>query len=316
MMFVEFCCFYKGEVMLKRLKSRFMEVLKTETEKITKKEVNEKDLLDILWEIELVLLENNVSEEACEYLTNQVKKKLVGKKVSRLNLKDEVLIEFKSAIKDLLYFSKCNFDFLDKIRNSKKNPFLVIFLGFNGTGKTTTMSKIANLLMKSNLSVVFAAADTFRHASIEQLEEHGKNLGVRVIKHKYGSDPAAVIFDAVNYARSKSIDVVLADTAGRTHIDKNLMEELKKIVRVNKPDMKILVIDSTSGNDVVEQARKFNEINIDGVILTKWDVDKKGGTAISVAYAIKKPILFLGTGQNYEDIEPFDIEKYLSEILI
>jgi len=205
---------------------------------------------------------------------------------------------------------------LDKIKNSEKRPFLIIFLGFNGTGKTTTMAKIANLLIKNDLSVVFAAADTFRHASIEQLEEHGKNLGVKVIKHKYGSDPAAVIFDAVNYAKSKSIDVVLADTAGRTHIDKNLMEELKKIVRVNKPDMKILVIDSTSGNDVVEQARRFNEVNVDAVILTKWDVDEKGGTAISVAYAIKKPIIFLGTGQSYEDLKPFNVDEYLSEILI
>jgi len=305
-----------GEQMFKKLKSRVINVLKSETEKITKKELNEEDLSDILWELELALLENNVSEEACEYIMERVKNNLVGKKVSRLCIKEEVLKEFKLAIKALFNSSDLNFDLLEKIKTSEKRPFLIIFLGFNGTGKTTTMAKIANLLMKNGLSVVFAAADTFRHASIEQLEEHGKNLGVKVIKHKYGSDPAAVIFDAINYAKSKSIDVVLADTAGRTHIDKNLMEELKKIVRVNKPDMKILVVDSTSGNDVVEQARRFNEVNIDAVILTKWDVDEKGGTAISVAYAIKKPIIFLGTGQAYEDLKPFDVNEYLSEILI
>jgi fused signal recognition particle receptor len=162
---------------------------------------------------------------------------------------------------------------------------------------------------------VFAAADTFRAASLEQLEEHAKKIGVRVIKHKYGADPAAVAFDAIAYAKANSIDFVLIDSAGRAHTNRNLMDQMKKIVKVNNPDAKILVIDSLTGNDAVLQARMFNEIGVDGVIFTKVDVNEKGGAILSVTHELKKPIMFLGLGQEYKDFERFEKEKFVNNLL-
>ena len=201
-------------------------------------------------------------------------------------------------------------------RIKTKKPFLIVFVGFNGSGKTTTIARIANLLKKKNISSVFAAADSWRAAAIEQIQEHGDNLGITVIKHKYGADPAAVVFDAVKHAKSKGIDVVLADTAGRTHTNVNLMEELKKIVRVNKPDMKILVLDSLTGNDIYDQSKLFDEaIGIDGMILTKTDIYEKGGAALAASHTINKPILYMGVGQGYDDLEKFDKKKIIKTLL-
>jgi fused signal recognition particle receptor len=166
---------------------------------------------------------------------------------------------------------------------------------------------MARLLMDNNLSVILAAADTFRAAAIDQLQYHGDKLGIKVIKQDYGSDPAAVAYDAVKHAKSKGTDVVLIDTAGRIHSNINLTDEMKKIVRVSQPDLKIFVGESITGNDCVEQAKKFNEaIGIDAIILSKADIDEKGGAAISVSYVTKKPILYIGTGQEYTDIKVFD----------
>jgi len=163
---------------------------------------------------------------------------------------------------------------------------------------------------------VFAAGDSFRAASIEQLEEHGRKLSINVIKHKYGADSAAVIFDAKKHAESRKIDVVLADTAGRTHVNKNLMDELNKVVRVNKPDLKILIIDSLVGNDAVPQAKMFDEgVGVDAVMFTKVDVNEKGGCILSVAHTLKKPILFLGFGQKYSDIKTFKPEEFIENII-
>jgi len=169
--------------------------------------------------------------------------------------------------------------------------------------------------MEKGYACVFAAADTFRAAAEEQLEEHAKKLGVKVIKHRYGADPAAVVFDAVKHAKAKGIDFVLADTAGRTHTDRNLMEEMEKIIRVNKPDLKILVVDSLTGNDAVPQAREFGKLGIDAVIFTKVDVNEKGGAILSVTHELKKPILFLGLGQGYENLEKFVAEKFVDNLL-
>ena len=179
---------------------------------------------------------------------------------------------------------------------------------------TTNLAKLAHRLKK--YKPVLAAGDTFRAASIEQLEEHGKRLGVDVVKHRYGADSAAVIFDAMRHASAKGSKLVLADTAGRSHINTNLMDELKKVCRVNKPDLKVLVLDALTGNDIYEQARLFNEsVGVDAIILTKTDVYEKGGAALSAAYTIKKPILFLGSGQNYDDLVEFDAEKIVKNLL-
>jgi len=191
-----------------------------------------------------------------------------------------------------------------------------MFLGFNGSGKTTTIAKVAKLLIKGKHRPVLAAADTFRAASIEQLEFHGDKLGIGVIKQKYGADPAAVVFDARKHAESSGLDVVLVDTAGRMHTNVNLMDELKKIARVNSPDLKILIVDSLTGNDVVEQVRMFDAgVGIDGMILTKMDVNEKGGSVMSACYVSKKPVMFIGTGQGYDDIEEFDPKKFVSKLL-
>ena len=190
--------------------------------------------------------------------------------------------------------------------NKKNGIYTIIFVGINGSGKTTTIAKVAHLLKKNKISCVIAAGDTFRAASIEQLEKHAENLDVPIIKQKYGSDPAAVAFDAKKYAEAHKIKVVLIDTAGRMYTKANLIKEMEKIVRVSQPDLKLFIGESITGNDATEQARTFNEaIDIDGIVLTKADVDEKAGTILSVSYVTKKPIFFLGTGQNYSDLMPF-----------
>ena len=205
-------------------------------------------------------------------------------------------------------------DFLKTVK--EKKPFKILFLGPNGAGKTTSMAKITKFLQDNNLKVIWAASDTFRAASIEQLEKHAEKLGVRVVKHNYGADPAAVAFDAVKAAEAKGIDAVLIDSAGRQETNKNLMEELKKIVRVIKPDLKIYVGESFTGQALLQQAEEYDKaIGIDGFILTKIDCDAKGGTTISLLYKLKKPVLFVGTGQEYKDLEKFRPEFVLDKIL-
>ena len=184
-----------------------------------------------------------------------------------------------------------------------------MFVGVNGTGKTTAIARIVHRLKGMNKSSVIAASDTFRAGAIEQLEKHAARLGVKLIKHKAGSDPAAIAYDAVEHAKARKKDVVLIDTAGRMQTNINLMDEMKKIKRVAKPDMIIFVGDSLAGNDAIDQAIKFNEaVEIDAAILTKIDADAKGGAALSIAHAVGKPILFVGIGQDYEDLVPFDPE--------
>ncbi len=287
-------------------------VVKKIVKKVSKKiEISEEDINSVLWDVQLSLLQADVALRTAEELCESVKKELVGKKIEKNRVEEAVVASFKHAIRKLAALKAPD---LEKLIKAKK-PFLIVFLGFNGSGKTTTIAKIAYLLKNKGFSVVLAAADTFRAASIEQLEEHGRKLGVKVIKHGYGADPAAVVFDAVKHARARGIDVVLADTAGRAHTNAALMEELKKIVRVNKPDFKILVLDALTGNDIVEQAKMFDEaLNVDAIVFTKVDVCEKGGSILSALHAIKKPVLFLGTGQSYEDLERFDAEKFAEEL--
>lgn len=283
-------------------------------EKLTTKEISEKDLQPLLEELEYDLIESDCSYDVTQTIINEIKKNLIGKRLKRREIEDRIKSSIKDAIKKILEINKI--DLIDLVKKKKEKPFKIIFFGFNGTGKTTTMAKIAHLLKKNGLKVVFAAGDTFRAASIEQLEEHAKNLDVPVIKHDYGADPAAVIFDAIKYAEKHGIDVVLADTAGRAHTDENLMKELEKIVRVSKPDLKILVLDSLTGSDVLNQFEYFDKVaDIDAVIFTKMDVNEKGGNVLSIAYKFKKPILFFGTGQGYEDLIEYDPDTILKNLL-
>ena len=212
-------------------------------------------------------------------------------------------------------FETSTIDLIEEIKNKKEKPYIIAFFGINGSGKTTSIAKLANMLKEEKISCVLAASDTFRAASIEQLQQHADKLGIKMIKHDYGSDPAAVAFDAIKHAKAKSIDVVLIDTAGRMHSNTNLIDEMKKIIRVAKPDLKIFVGESITGNDCVEQAKTFNEaVGIDGIILAKADIDEKGGAAVSVSYVTKKPILFLGTGQKYGDLQVFNSEVVMKSL--
>ena len=287
-------------------------ILSKITGTFTEKTLSDDFLKDVLWDLELALLENNVAQNVSENIITDIKESLSGKSVKKKEAQEIIQNTLKSNILGVLDLPKIDIE--AKIKEKKGEPLLITLIGFNGAGKTTTSAKLAHYFMKNKHSCVFAAADSFRVAAIEQLEEHAKKLGVKIIKHNYGADPAAVIFDAVAHAKAKHIDVVIADTAGRVHTDKNLLAELEKIVRVNKPDLKFLVVEAVSGNDVVEQARIFDSVGIDGVVLTKWDVDEKGGAALSLCHTLKKPIVFLGTGQEYDDFVEFDAKEVLKSV--
>lgn len=276
------------------------------------KKLNEEKLENFLWDLEIALMEADVAVDVIEKIKDDVKKELVGKKVKlRANIGNIVERTLKKSIKEVL--SK-NFDFDEFIKNSPR-PTVIMFVGVNGTGKTTVIAKIAKYLKDRGYSVVLAAADTFRAGAIEQLDIHAKNIGVKIIKHKAGGDPAAVCYDAIQHAKAKKRDFVLIDTAGRMQTNRNLMDEMKKIKRVAKPHMIIFVGDSLAGNDAIEQARKFEEaVGIDAIILTKIDADAKGGAALSIAYEINKPIIFVGTGQGYDDLMKFDVNWFVDRI--
>lgn len=272
--------------------------------------LSEQDFDEIFENLELSLLENNVALEATEAIKKQLKEELLGKEIKKENLEKEIKQALKNAIENILIEPD---DLISLVK--EKQPFVIVFFGINGSGKTTSVAKIANLLLKNKISCVLAASDTFRAASIEQLQEHASRLKVKLIKHDYGADPAAVAFDAIKHAKAHNIQVVLIDTAGRMHTKENLLSEMEKICRVTDPDLKIFVAESIAGNDAIQQAKNFDKaVGIDGSILTKADVDEKGGTAISISYATKKPILFLGTGQKYEDLELFNKGKFIKNL--
>ncbi len=294
----------------KEEKKGFFERLK---QTVTSSKIDSNKFEDLFQELELALLENNVALEVIDRIKEDLKSKLVDKPLKRSAIASIIKQSLKESIEDIL--SQEPIDLIKLIKEKKEKPFVIVFLGVNGSGKTTSLAKVANYLKNNKISCVIAAADTWRAASLQQLEEHGKNLGIKVIKHDYGSDPAAVTFDSVKHAKAAKIDAVLVDTAGRQHSNQNLMEEMKKIIRVNTPDLKIFVGESITGNDAVTQSQEFNDsIGIDGIILTKSDVDEKGGAIISVSYITKKPILFLGLGQEYKDLQIFDKEKIIKTL--
>ncbi len=285
---------------------------------ITKKKIkiSEKEFEVYKEELEMLLLENNVAFEISEKIIEKLREKIIGKEFLKREAESEINDFLKEIIKEILVNP---FDIVKRIKNKKENnpkePYVIMFCGINGSGKTTSVAKISEMLKNENISSVMVAGDTFRAASIEQLKKHGERLSVKVISHDYGTDPASVGFDAKKYAEKHKIDCVLIDTAGRMHTDKNLLKELEKISRVCNPDLKIFVGESITGNDAVEQAKTFNwHLGIDGSILTKADIDEKGGTALSIGFMTQKPILFLGTGQEYDKIEPFNKKSFIEKL--
>jgi fused signal recognition particle receptor len=286
------------------------------TSKIKKIKISEETFKIYSEELEMLLLENNVALEVSEKIIKELGEKIVGKEFLKKEVESEIRDSLKEIITEILVEP---YDLIEKIKEKgegqTKEPFVILFCGINGTGKTTTIAKIASFLKEKKIPAVLAAADTFRAASIEQIKIHADKIGVKVIAHDYGSDPASVGFDSIQYAKKNFIPVVLIDTAGRMHTAKNLMSQIEKISKVCKPDIKLFIGESIAGNDSIEQVKSFDwAIGIDGIILTKADVDEKGGTALSLGYVTKKPILFLGTGQDYDEIEVFDKEKFLKEL--
>ncbi len=292
--------------------------LDTAVTKATTKELNEKNLADAVWELQLVLIQNDVAVEVAEHICNLTKKKLLGKRTGRL---ENVKKLFKTALFESIIevlTPTHHLDLVQAVQEKKEEgePLSIMFLGVNGTGKTTTLAKIAHMYKENGYSIVIAACDTFRAGSIEQLSRHAERLGIKVIRQDYGHDAAAIAYDAINHARARHIDVVLIDTAGRMQTNKNLLEEMKKIVRVAKPDVKLFIGDALAGNDALSQAKEFNDaVSIDGAILTKVDADPSGGTALSVTYVTGAPVIYVGVGQGYTDIQKFDPEWFAHRII-
>ena len=285
--------------------------LKNTFSKITAKVKREAGKVNIIKTIESSKLKKLSNDFEDELLSNNIAYGVVSEildAVKNSNAKN-LKVDLKNKLKEILSSDKLNIF-------EEKNPTIIILIGVNGAGKTTTLAKLAQKIKNNKKKCVIAAGDTFRAAAIEQLEQHGKNLDVKVISHNYGSDSAAVAFDAVEHAKSKKLDYVLIDTAGRNHANEDLMRELEKVKRVVKPHYTILVVDSLTGNDAVNQAKLFDaKIGVDGIILTKTDADERGGAIISVAHESGKPILFLGNGQGYNDLEEFDADKILNQII-
>jgi fused signal recognition particle receptor len=302
------------EAMFEKLKSGFKGLVN----KVTTTELKTENLNPILSEFKMSLCENDVAYPVAEKISDDLEKRLVGVQVKRLEDRRKIVDEnLRQVLLDVMLTNK-SIDLLKMAeeKRKKKEPFVLMFVGINGTGKTTTIAKVAHFLREKSYSIVLAGADTYRAGSIEQLEEHGKRLGIRVIKSNYGGDPAAVAYDAVNHAKAHGINIVLIDTAGRMQTNQNLMNELVKVKRVIGPDLTIFTVDSLIGNDAVQQAEEFNKaVGIDATILTKVDADVKGGSALSVTYVTQKPILFIGVGQAYKDLELFNPEKFVNMVL-
>lgn len=283
-----------------------------------KKTLTEEKLESALSELNLLLISNDVAIETADIICSKINNSLKDLPVGVFSSKQKILFEnLKNIVTEILTPEK-EIDVISDIRSKNANgvPYVILFLGVNGTGKTTTIAKFAHFLKKNGISSVMAAADTFRAAAIEQLSYHAEKVGIRIIKHEYKSDPASVAFDAIQHAKAKNVEVVLIDTAGRQVTNKNLMIEMQKIVRVAQPDLIVFVGDSLAGNDALNQAKEFNKhIGIDVNILTKIDADAKGGAALSISYETKKPIIFIGMGQGYDDLIPFNKEFFISSIL-
>jgi fused signal recognition particle receptor len=300
--------------MFDKLKKAFSRAAKG----VAQKELTEKVLDDVLLDLQIALLESDVAQEVVDDVSAKLKKELLGLKLEKDQEATEIVqSKLRMAVAEI--FARTNtFDLIEKIKREKAakgGPFVIVFLGINGTGKTTTVAKIANLLRKAGFSVVVAAGDTHRAGAIEQLEQHTNRLSLKIVKQRYGADPSSVGRDAYDHAKKNHIDVVLMDTAGRMQTSKNLMDEMGKIVRVVKPDVKLFIGDALAGNDTINQAREFFQYtNFDGAILTKVDADAKGGSAISIAHITSRPIVYIGMGQGYDDIIPFDSDKFIESL--
>jgi fused signal recognition particle receptor len=292
--------------------------LKGIVDKISKTGLTEKDIESLINELQMQLIGNDVSVQVAEKVCDELKHRLIGQEASRFGGKYNLV---KNALKESIETvmqTGGGVDLIKAVAEAKRKgqPYSIMFVGINGTGKTTSIAKITRLLQKSGFSVVLASGDTYRAGAIEQLEEHARRLDVKVIRHQYGSDAAAVGYDAIQHAKARGIDAVLIDTAGRMQTNRNLMDELTKIKRVVQPDLTLMILDSLIGNDATEQALTFNKaVGFDATILTKVDADAKGGSSLSVSFLTGKPVIYIGVGQGYDDLQPFDADWFAKKLL-
>jgi len=276
--------------------------------------IEEADLEDPLWDLEMALLDADVEMSVAEAILDRVEENLVGETKKFTQSTGGVVEEaLRDALVDVI--SVGQFDFDRRVAKADK-PVVIVFTGVNGVGKTTTIAKLSRYFEERGLSSVLANGDTYRAGANEQIGQHAEALDKRLISHEQGGDPTAVIYDAVEYAEANDVDVVLGDTAGRLHTDEGLMDQLAKIHRVVDPDMTLFVDEAVAGQDAVQRAREFDDAaEIDGAVLTKADADPQGGAAISIAHVTGKPILFLGTGQEYGDLVRFDPDEMVDRLL-
>ena len=279
-------------------------------------EISEAELKPVLEQLEVALLESDVSFDATQHFLKELSTRLSGKKVKSGSAGEEIKAQVKESLLSLFVAKPFDlYNYVTALKNDGKVG-VILFVGPNGSGKTTTIAKLSKQFSDRGVSCVIAAGDTFRKAAIEQAKVHGERLGVRVVSHQYGADPTAVAFDAVAHAKANGKQVVLVDTAGRQETNLNLVREMEKMDRVLKPDLKIFVGEAIAGNALASQASEFNKaIKLDGIVLTKLDCDAKGGGAFSIAFETKLPILFIGVGQEYDDLRPFEPEWLCNSVL-
>jgi fused signal recognition particle receptor len=295
---------------------RVRKVVRRVVRKLVERELSEADLDPILEELKLGLMEADVAYEVAERIGKELKQELLGKRIRRGLERKVVVRALRKTLRGVLSVPSIDLGLLIKQASEAGRPAVLVFLGFNGTGKSLSLAKVGKWLTKRGHRPILAAGDTFRAAGIQQLKAYARDVGLPVVSQTRGSDSCAVIYDCIEAARARGHDVVLADTAGRAHTDRNLMEELQKICRVNRPDLKVLVLDSLAGSDVLNQYEFFdNAVGVDAIVFSKLDINEKGGNVLSVCHLAKKPIIFLGTGQGYDELEAYDPDKLLDRLL-
>lgn len=289
-------------------------VRKTASAATGKKVIDSKKLEEAFNELELSLISADVDRDVAEYIVEETKKRIDGQKVGMISSKKEFIQDqLKRSVSDVLCDAQADFDTVVK---EADKPFTLLFTGVNGVGKTTTIAKLAQRYTQIGYSVVVASGDTYRAGANEQLKNHCKKIDIPVISHERGGDPTAVAYDAVEHAEANNIDIVLIDTAGRLHTSEDLMKQLEKMNRVVDPERTILVDSSTAGQDALMRAKEFNEsLDLDGLVLTKTDAVGSGGALLSIPYSIGLPILYIGTGERYEDLQQLDPDEIVETLV-
>lgn len=311
----------KEEVKKEKKKEENIKIKVGVSEKITKTllrkiKLNKSKVNEITEELEFALIQSDVHPEIAQEVCVKINKKLSESEYSSNNLEEEIKSDLREIFEGEVFSNYPKINIMENVKGNERKPYKILFVGPNGAGKTTTIAKFANMIKKEGKKVVISASDTFRAAAIEQTEEHGNRLGVRVIKQKYGADAAAVAFDAIKHAEANDVDVVLIDSAGRQDNNTNLMRELQKIKRITNPHITIFIGEALAGNSLYQQVKTYNEmVNVDGIILTKVDCDAKGGAGISIYRESKIPIIYLGMGQGYEDLKLFRPKDIIEKII-